>query len=183
MPPAFRVRAVGSSPPAEARRRDALPRLPRRHSHLLPRPAHRLVGRQVRSRPPSPISSQVACRNHLEPAREQHDLALTLAHNVQPDAQTVIPIEGGYLAYEWIGEHSYLGERGWSATGRGKHATSLDALMAIRAGRRQHAAARDRVEVHGGAIQPTSRSRPRAEAPPASRFTGRYSSTLTAQSS
>jgi hypothetical protein len=79
----------------------------------------------------SPISSQVACVNHLEPARERHEFALTLARNVQPDADAVLPIEDGFVAYEWIGERSYLGERGWSKRGRGKYATSLDALMAI----------------------------------------------------
>ena len=101
---------------------------------------------------------------------------------MQPDAQTVIPIEGGYLAYEWIGEHSYLGERGWSATGRGKHATSLDALMAI--------------QLVDGSMQllviewkytegyPTDESlATSSRGTSASRFTGRYSSTLTAQSS
>jgi hypothetical protein len=44
----------------------------------------------------------------------------------------VIPIEGGWLAYEWIGQKSYLAERRWSKDSRGEYVTSLDALMPIR---------------------------------------------------
>src|SRR5690242_485107 len=51
----------------------------------------------------SPISSQVACINHLEPARQHHDAALALARRVQPQAAEVLAIEDGWLAYEWIG--------------------------------------------------------------------------------
>lgn len=80
----------------------------------------------------SPISSQVACLNHLEPARLNHDLAIQLACRYVPDAAEVLPIEDGYLAYEWVGTNSYLGERGWSLKSRGKNITSVDALMPVK---------------------------------------------------
>jgi hypothetical protein len=44
----------------------------------------------------------------------------------------VLPIEGGFLAYEWVGARSYLHERGWSLQSRGKNITSVDALMAVK---------------------------------------------------
>jgi len=80
----------------------------------------------------SPISSQVACINHLEPARLNHEVAIKLARRYVPDAAEVLPIEGGFLAYEWVGTNSYLKERGWSVKSRGKNITSVDALMAVK---------------------------------------------------
>lgn len=80
----------------------------------------------------SPISSQVACINHLEPARLNHQVALQLARRYIPDAAEVLPVEGGFLAYEWVGMGSYLKERGWSLKSRGKNITSIDALMAVK---------------------------------------------------
>jgi hypothetical protein len=73
----------------------------------------------------------VVCINDLEPARAEHEFALTLARNVWPDADAVLPIEDSFLAYESIGDRSYRGERRWSSTGREKHATSLDPLIAV----------------------------------------------------
>ena len=52
----------------------------------------------------SPISSQVACINHLEPARLNHEVAIQLARKHIRDAAEVLPIEGGFLAYEWVGD-------------------------------------------------------------------------------
>jgi hypothetical protein len=73
-------------------------------------------------------SSQVACVNHLEPARLDRELALRVAANVDPALVDVRPVEdGGFVAYEWIGLDSYLGEPG--ARVRGANITSLDALM------------------------------------------------------
>jgi hypothetical protein len=43
----------------------------------------------------SPISSQVACINHLEPARLNHEVAIRFARRHVPDAAEVLPIEGG----------------------------------------------------------------------------------------
>jgi hypothetical protein len=81
----------------------------------------------------SAISSQLACINHLEPARLDGDLALSLARNVVPDAVEVLPVEdSGFVAYEWVGARDYLGERGWSPDSRGKNITSVDALIAAR---------------------------------------------------
>jgi hypothetical protein len=80
----------------------------------------------------SPISSQVACINHLEPARLNHQVAIQLARRYVPGAVEVLPIEGGFLAYEWVGMNSYLKERGWSVKSRGKNITSVDALMAVK---------------------------------------------------
>ncbi|HUI39041.1 MAG TPA: hypothetical protein VLY22_00300 [Candidatus Nitrosotalea sp.] len=80
----------------------------------------------------NPISSQVACINHLEPARLDRELALHIARRHLPDAVDVLPIEDGFLAYEWIGVRSYLNERGWSSSSRGRNVTSIDAVMAVR---------------------------------------------------
>jgi hypothetical protein len=49
-----------------------------------------------------------------------------------PDAVDVLPVEGGFIAYEWIGARSYLNERGWSSSSRGRNVTSLDAVMAVK---------------------------------------------------
>jgi hypothetical protein len=79
----------------------------------------------------SPISSQVACVNHLEPARLDPAIALALTEAVLPTAERVLAVEdGGCVAYEWIGERNYLGERGQT---RGAVRTSLDALMVAEA--------------------------------------------------
>jgi hypothetical protein len=80
----------------------------------------------------NPISSQVACINHLEPARLHRGIALELARKHVADAIDVLPIEGGFLAYEWIGNRSYLAERGWSSKSRGRNITSVDALMSVK---------------------------------------------------
>lgn len=80
----------------------------------------------------NPISSQVACINHLEPARLSSDLALNFARKHIPDAIAVLPIEDGFLAYEWIGKCNYLNEWNWSPTSRGRNVTSLDAVMALK---------------------------------------------------
>jgi hypothetical protein len=80
----------------------------------------------------SVISSQVACINHLEPARLNRELALSIARKYLPDAIDVLPVEGGFLAYEWVGTRSYLNERRWSSLSRGRNITSIDAVMAVR---------------------------------------------------
>lgn len=73
-------------------------------------------------------SSQVACVNHLEPARLDRQLARCLARNLDKTLVDVQPVEdGGFVAYEWIGEQNYLGEPGPRV--RGANITSLDGLM------------------------------------------------------
>jgi hypothetical protein len=71
-------------------------------------------------------SSQVACVNHLEPARIDAAVATKVIANVEPNLAAV-PVDDGFLDYEWIGADSYLGEKGPRT--RGAHVTSLDALM------------------------------------------------------
>jgi hypothetical protein len=88
------------------------------------------VGRWRRTHD-KPDFLQVACINHLEPARQRHELALTLARNVLPQTAEALPIEDGFLACEWIGDQNYLREHGWSKTSPGKLTTSLDALMPV----------------------------------------------------
>jgi hypothetical protein len=75
-------------------------------------------------------SSQVACVNHLEPARLDTEVALRIAQNLDPRVAEVRDTgEGGYVAYEWIGRPEYLNEPGKHV--RGANVTSLDALMRV----------------------------------------------------
>jgi hypothetical protein len=71
-------------------------------------------------------SSQVACVNHLEPARVDAAVAMRLVQNVDP-LLAAVAVDDGYVDYEWIGAASYLGEAG--ARTRGANVTSLDAVM------------------------------------------------------
>lgn len=75
-------------------------------------------------------SSQVACINHLEPARLDERLAVAVGRALGLDAVGGVAIEDGFLTYEWIGERNYLGEPRWG--GRGDRCTSLDALLPLR---------------------------------------------------
>lgn len=71
-------------------------------------------------------SSQVACVNHLEPARIDHAVARQIIHNI--DSQlSAEQVDDGFVDYEWIGADSYLGEAGHRV--RGANVTSLDAIM------------------------------------------------------
>ena len=75
-------------------------------------------------------SSQVACVNHLEPARLDNELALAVARRLDPRVREVRDTgEGGFVAFEWIGDKSYLNERG--ARTRGARLTSIDAIMRV----------------------------------------------------
>jgi hypothetical protein len=56
-------------------------------------------------------------------------VALALVRRVVPTCTGVAEIDGGFLAYEWIGEQNYLGERRWSPLSRGRNVTSLDAVL------------------------------------------------------
>lgn len=71
-------------------------------------------------------SSQVACVNHLEPARIDGAVSAMVFKNLGLD---LVPeaLEDGYVEYEWIGGENYLGEGGPRV--RGANVTSLDALM------------------------------------------------------
>lgn len=73
-------------------------------------------------------SSQVACVNHLEPARVDRELARRVVQNAGETFVDAQPVEdGGFVAYEWIGKDNHLGEPG--ARVRGANITSLDGLM------------------------------------------------------
>jgi hypothetical protein len=76
-------------------------------------------------------SSQVAAVNHLEPARADRSVALTVLANVDPSLIAPVAVEDdGFVAYEWIGAENYLAEPGPRT--RGSQVTSLDALMCAR---------------------------------------------------
>jgi hypothetical protein len=75
-------------------------------------------------------SSQVACINHLEPARLDKEVALTVARRLDPRVREVRDTgEAGFVAFEWIGDKSYLNERG--ARTRGAKLSSIDAIMRV----------------------------------------------------
>jgi PTH1 family peptidyl-tRNA hydrolase len=89
----------------------------------------RIAGWGHRGPTRSVVASQVACINHLEPARRDRALAVALARTLVPGAVDIVPVEDGFLTYRWVGSENYLGERGWTSEGRGRGATALDALM------------------------------------------------------
>lgn len=72
-------------------------------------------------------SSQVACVNHLEPARQDATVAQQVLNSIDDSLRPAPLSPDGYVHYEWIGNANYLGERG-SRT-RGANVTSLDAVM------------------------------------------------------
>ena len=87
--------------------------------------------------------SQVCCVNFLFVFADKPDLLADLLRPVFPPIRTALPAEGQrwHLAFEWIGEESYLGERigsGCKRT-RGANFTSADAavLHELDDGRRQ----------------------------------------------
>jgi hypothetical protein len=75
-------------------------------------------------------SSQVACINHLMLARLDRQLALAVVRSVMPNAVDVELIDGGFVAFEWIGEKADIGETG--ARMRGANRTNLDAVLIAR---------------------------------------------------
>jgi hypothetical protein len=75
-------------------------------------------------------SSQVACVNHLMLARLDRQIALAVVQSVMPDAVDVELIDGGFVAFEWIGEKADIGETG--ARTRGANRTNLDAVLIAR---------------------------------------------------
>jgi hypothetical protein len=75
-------------------------------------------------------SSQVACVNHLMLARLDRQIALAVVRSVIRDAVDIEPIDGGFAAFEWIGEKADIGETG--ARTRGANRTNLDAVLIAR---------------------------------------------------
>jgi hypothetical protein len=76
--------------------------------------------------------SQVSCANFLFPFFDKPVALSTLLHPLFTDIQEMLPIEDGqYVAFEWIGEKNYLGEK-LSRNGkrtRGANYTSPDAAV------------------------------------------------------
>ncbi|MFO7635498.1 MAG: hypothetical protein R6W76_23330 [Caldilinea sp.] len=76
--------------------------------------------------------SQVCCVNFLFPFGQQPDALAELLRPVFPDLAQMLPIENEqYVAFEWIGQHNYLGEnvsRNGKRT-RGANFTSADAAV------------------------------------------------------
>ncbi|MFZ6036885.1 MAG: PGN_0703 family putative restriction endonuclease [Bacteroidota bacterium] len=77
------------------------------------------------------LSSQVSCVNHLFFLRNDKVGALKLLQNLNPEFAEVCPdFEDGYIGFEVVSKHSYLGEvaEGKEQT-RGANCTSVDAMM------------------------------------------------------
>jgi len=79
--------------------------------------------------------SQVCCANFLFPfANQPHALAVLL-RRVFPTLAEMLPVEDGqFVAFEWIGEQNYLGEKGsrHGVRTRGANFTSADAAVKFR---------------------------------------------------
>jgi len=72
------------------------------------------------------LSSQVACVNHLYSLRQRRDAAIAVLAAIEPTVCDVLPIDTGYVAFEYIGSRQYLKERAFT---RGSSCTSVDAAM------------------------------------------------------
>lgn len=72
------------------------------------------------------LSSQIACVNHLFPARQRVDVATAILQGLDSEIVTADRIDDGYVAFEFIGSKRHLMERGFT---RGANCTSLDAAM------------------------------------------------------
>lgn len=76
--------------------------------------------------------SQVCCVNVLFAFSDKPDALAKVLRRVFPTIQVMLPIESGqYVAFEWIGEENYLGEK-ISRNGkrtRGANFTSADAIV------------------------------------------------------
>jgi hypothetical protein len=86
--------------------------------------------------------SQVCCANFLFPFYDQPAALAALLRPIYPFIECMLPIEDGqYVAFEWIGQRNYLGEK-ISRNGqrtRGANFTSADAAVLFKRndGRRQ----------------------------------------------
>lgn len=72
------------------------------------------------------LSSQVACLNHLYFLRQRKDVATTVLKRIDPSIQEAMPVDTGYVEFEYIGTRQYLKERAFT---RGANCTSVDAVM------------------------------------------------------
>lgn len=72
------------------------------------------------------LSSQVACLNHLFVARQNEAVATALLTAIDPSVVRSLPVEGGFVGFEYIGSKRHILERAFT---RGANCTSLDAVM------------------------------------------------------
>jgi hypothetical protein len=108
--------------------------------------------------------SQVCCVNFLFAFSDKPDALAKVLRPVFPDIRTMLPVENGqYVAFEWIGEENYLGEK-ISRNGkrtRGANFTSADAIVMFERidGKRQIALIEWKyTESYGGASLKIARS-------------------------
>jgi len=78
-----------------------------------------------------PLSSQVACLNHLFPIRNDKEAVLSIVKQVCPDIVDVLPITTdkylpAFIQFESVSDMDHLNEQN---TTRGANCTSLDALI------------------------------------------------------
>lgn len=77
------------------------------------------------------LSSQVSCLNHLFPIREDKELVLALAQNIEPEITDVFIIpndkhQSAYIQFEAISTNDFLNEK---IQKRGANCTTIDALI------------------------------------------------------
>ncbi len=84
------------------------------------------------------LSSQVQCINSLLSLELQPELLLRRLQTIEPSARKLVPIRHanhprpeGFVAFEWIGQKNYLGERVQGKRVRGAMVTSADALIVV----------------------------------------------------
>jgi len=78
-----------------------------------------------------PLSSQIACLNHLFPIRENKNAVLSLVKSICPDIKDVLTITSdtykpAYIQFESISDKDHLNE---TYSTRGNNCTSIDALI------------------------------------------------------
>lgn len=78
------------------------------------------------------LDSQVQCVNVLLSLARERTLFLDAIRRIEPDASDFVTIEDGSpFAFEWIGEHDYLGEGRGRPRHRGRFVTSADAVVVV----------------------------------------------------
>ncbi|QEH36530.1 hypothetical protein OJF2_51140 [Aquisphaera giovannonii] len=77
--------------------------------------------------------SQICCVNFFMPFANDQAALTEMLRPLFPTIETVLPIDGQYVAFEWIGGRDYLGEASSGAKRtRGEYYTSADAAILIR---------------------------------------------------
>jgi len=79
-----------------------------------------------------PLSSQIACLNHLFPIRDDREAVLSIAQKAMPQITDVLPIQtdssdtAAYVQFEAVSDSDHLNEK---TSTRGSNCTSVDALI------------------------------------------------------